>query len=105
MAQIPKNIVEKVLKFIDYLENTQIPVEKAVIFGSYAKGMNNEFSDIDVAIVSSKFEGNRYYDLDKLTDAIFAIDTDISPLPYRPEEFNNSDLFVREILKYGYHVV
>ncbi|MBM2816410.1 MAG: Nucleotidyltransferase protein [Ignavibacteria bacterium] len=51
------------------------------------------------------FEGDRYYDLDKLADARIAIDTDISPLPYRPEDFTVEDLFVKEIIKTGIRIV
>ncbi|MBX3043888.1 MAG: nucleotidyltransferase domain-containing protein [Candidatus Kapabacteria bacterium] len=105
MSEIPEAIIEKIRKFVEYLEKSQIPVEEALIFGSYAKGTYNKWSDIDVAIVSDKFEGSRYYDLEKMTDAIFAIDTDISPLPFRPEDFNTSDLFVKEIMKHSYRIV
>lgn len=105
MSEIPETIIQKIRNFVEYLEKSQIPVEEALIFGSYANGTFNKWSDIDVAIVSSKFEGNRYYDLEKMTDAIFAIDTDISPLPYRPEDFNTNDLFVKEIMKHAYRVV
>lgn len=105
MAKVPQEVIDKVRKFIIYLENSKIPIETALIFGSYAKGTYNKWSDIDVALVSSCFDGNRFKDLDKLTDAVFAIDTDISPLPYRPEDFVSDDLFVKEILTYAYKVV
>ena len=101
MAQVSDEIISKLRKFINYIENSHIHVEQAILFGSYAKGTNNKWSNIDIALVSKDFEGNRYYDLDKLTDACFAIDTDISPLPFRPEDFTTDDLFVREILKDG----
>jgi predicted nucleotidyltransferase len=105
VAQIPEEINKKILKFIDYLEKSGIHIDTAILFGSYAKGSQNKWSDIDLALVSNKFEGNRYYDLDKLTDACFAIDTNISPLPYRPEDFTIDDLFVKEILKSGIRIV
>ena len=105
MAQIPEEINNKIMRFIEFLENTRIHIETAILFGSYAKGSGNEWSDIDLALVSRMFEGNRYYDLDKLADACFAIDTNISPLPYTPDDFTNDDLFVREILKNGIRVI
>jgi predicted nucleotidyltransferase len=104
MVEIPEEISQKINRFIDYLENTGIHIETAILFGSYAKGEQNKWSDIDLALVSKMFEGNRYYDLDKLTDACFAIDTNISPLPYTPDDFNSNDLFVKEILKNGIRV-
>jgi hypothetical protein len=33
------------------------------------------------------------------------IDTSISPLPYRPEDFDESDFFVKEIIKTGIRIV
>jgi predicted nucleotidyltransferase len=105
MVKIPEEIADKIKRFIDLLEKSQIHIEQAILFGSYANGTQNKWSDIDLALVSSNFEGNRYYDLDKLTDAQFMVDTDISPLPYRPEDFTNDDLFVREINKSGIRIV
>lgn len=105
VAQVPEEIIDKIQKFIDFLEKTGIHIEKAILFGSYAKGVYNKWSDIDLALISNVFEGNRYNDLDKLTDACFAIDTNISALPYRPEDFVTDDLFVKEILNYGIRIV
>jgi predicted nucleotidyltransferase len=105
VAQILEEINNKIRNFIDYLEKTGIHIETAILFGSYAKGQQNKWSDIDLALVSKMFEGNRYNDLDKLTDACFAIDTNISPLPYKSEDFNSEDLFVKEILKTGIRII
>jgi len=104
MAQIPDEIKDKIEQFIDFLDNSGINIQTAVLFGSYAKGKQDKWSDIDLALVSSAFEGNRYYDLDKLADACFAIDTNIAPLPFKPEDFTTDDLFVREILKTGIRI-
>jgi len=101
MAQISPQIIARINNFIDYVEQSGIPIEKAILFGSYANGSANKWSDIDLAMVSSKFEGNRYYDLDKLVDARLKVDSDISPLPYNTDDWTNDNLFVKEILKTG----
>lgn len=105
MAQVPKEIIANIQKFIDLVEKSGIHIDKAILFGSYAKGLQNMWSDIDLALVSKNFEENRYYDLDKLVDACFAIDTNIAPLPYKTEDFTTDDLFVKEILKYGIQII
>jgi predicted nucleotidyltransferase len=105
MAKISKEVIDKLHKFIDFVEKQDIHIDSAILFGSYAKGSNNKLSDIDLALVSEMFEGNRYKDLDKLADACIKIDTDISPLPYRPEDFVEDDLFVKEILKTGIRII
>jgi predicted nucleotidyltransferase len=105
MAKVPEEIIVKIQQFIDLVEKSGIHLDKAILFGSYAKGLLNIWSNIDLALVSKNFEGNRYYDLDKLVDACFAIDTNIAPLPYKTEDFTTDDLFVKEILKYGIQII
>ncbi|OGU15751.1 MAG: nucleotidyltransferase [Ignavibacteria bacterium GWB2_35_12] len=105
MAEISSEIKELIHKFIDELEATNIHVQKAVLFGSYARGTNDKWSDIDLAIVSDNFVGNRYYDNEKIRKAKFAVSYELEPLTYRPEEFNESNPFVREILRHGINVI
>lgn len=104
MAKIPEEIENRIPNFIRYLNSNGILIDRAYLFGSYAKGNYDEWSDIDLALISDKFEGNRYKDLDKLTDALIKIDTDISPLPYTHKDFTSDDLFVKEILNTGVRV-
>jgi len=51
MAPIPDKIQVIISDFISKLSK-EIPVRKAMIFGSYAKGSFDEQSDIDVAVFS-----------------------------------------------------
>ena len=104
MAEIPDNIIQIIKRFIDYLEKADMHIQQAILYGSYANGRYNEYSDIDLALVSDKFSGSRFYDLDKLRDARFAVSTDIAPMPYRPEDFIPDNLFVKEILKTGINI-
>jgi predicted nucleotidyltransferase len=105
MYKVPNRITKSIKDYINYLENTNIHIKEAILFGSYAKGNSNEFSDIDLALVSENFTGSRFFDLDTLRDAKFAVNTDISPLPYRPEDFTEDNLFVKEILNYGIRII
>ena len=105
MYQVPNSVTKSINEFIKYLKNTNIHIKEAILFGSYAKGTSNEFSDVDLALVSENFSGSRFFDLDTLREAKFAVNTDISPLPYRPEEFTDDNLFVKEILKYGIRII
>ena len=105
MAKISSNIINILKKFLERLEHENIKVQKAIIFGSYAKGTFNEWSDIDLAIVSDDFVGNRVLDKERMIKSIVDIDTSISPLPYRPEDFDESDLFVKEIIETGVQIV
>jgi predicted nucleotidyltransferase len=104
MAEISDIVKSKIKNFINLLENNNFNIQKAYLFGSYANGKTDEWSDIDLALVSDKFIGDRYLDILSLTDFIYKAGQDISPLPFRSEDFNNS-LFARdEILKKGIQI-
>lgn len=101
MAQVSSEIISIVKIFLERLQKDNIRVSKAILYGSYAKGTNDEWSDIDLAIVSDDFSGNRVLDKERMIKSIVDINTSISPLPYRPEDFDESDLFVKEIIESG----
>lgn len=106
MAQKADRKIEKTVKvYLEQLENIGIHVQQAILFGSYATGKNDEWSDIDLAIVSKDFIGNRFEDRNRMRKVTLKVNSDISPMPYRPEDFNESDYFVREILKTGIRII
>ena len=105
MAQIPTDILAVVRKYIGLLEKNGFHIATAILYGSYAKGTATEWSDIDLALVSDKFEGARFWDKDKIRPFKALTDYRISPLPYRPEDFTPDNLFVREILQTGVRIV
>jgi predicted nucleotidyltransferase len=105
MVEIPDLVSNKIKNFIDLLEKNDIQIQRAYLFGSYANGKADEWSDIDLALVSDKFKGNRFLDLLSLTDYILKAGADISPLPFRNEDFDDS-LFARdEIVKKGIVII
>ncbi len=77
------------------------PIKEAYLFGSYAKGNAREESDIDIAIVSDKFEGNRFMDRLKLGKYILKVSYDIQVHPFSVEDFTEDDPFVKEIKETG----
>lgn len=105
MDKIPNNILTKIKLFISLLENNNIHIKKAILFGSYAKGTFNEWSDIDIALVSDNFQGNRFLDKETLRKFKTQIDYSISPLPFWTEDFDGSNLFVKEIMESGISII
>jgi predicted nucleotidyltransferase len=93
--------VKLVIKYIGELERNKIPIEKAILFGSYAKGYAKEESDIDVALVSEVFSGDRFEDRRKIIPLRRKIDSRIEPLPFKTEDFENGGILVEEIKKTG----
>jgi predicted nucleotidyltransferase len=90
-----------VKRYIAELEKNKIPIKKAIIFGSYARGKAKTESDIDVALVSEVFSGDRFEDRRKIIPLRRGIDNRIEPIPFRPEDFENGGILVEEIRKTG----
>ena len=105
MAQVPDEIMTILKKYVAELERNNIHLKAVVLFGSYATGRYEEFSDIDVALVSDDFQGVRFSDKERIRKSTLATDYRLSPLPFRSEDFKEENLFVKEILKTGVKIV
>ena len=93
--------VEIVERYIEELERNKIHIFEAIIFGSHAKGIAKPESDIDVALISDSFSGDRFEDRRKIVPLRRKIDSRIEPIPFRPEDFNNGGTLAEEIKKTG----
>ncbi len=78
-------------------------IEAVYIFGSYAKGTQNEDSDIDVAIISNDFS-DRIDDMIELLMLKTDIDLRIEPHPFSKGDFDDDNPFVKEIKSTGLKV-
>lgn len=105
MAHISNQIRDIIDKYIRALEKERIHVQRAVLFGSHADGKADEWSDIDIALVSDAFEGDRFDDRSRIRRITLSVSSDLSPLPFRPEDFVPEDPFVKEILEKGVTIV
>lgn len=105
MVQLPIKIRHTVERYLQALNQHQIPITEAVFFGSYARGNETEWSDIDIALVSEIFEGNRIADKDKIRKITLSISSEIEVVPFPPEDFNEQNPFAREILRTGIKLV
>ena len=101
MANIPDKVKKTIDKFLNALLQNDIPIKRAILFGSYARGTQNEWSDIDLAIVSDVFIGNRFDDRKRIRPINLSISADLEVLPYTPEDFTEDDPFVKEIIETG----
>jgi uncharacterized protein len=95
------NELEKIIQiFLDEIQRTY-RLDSAYLFGSYAKGTSNQWSDIDVAIVSPDFSEDLYEERLVLMRLAAEIDDRIEPKPFRPEMFTPIEPLVDEIQKHG----
>jgi len=95
---------EQIRRFLDYLRG-QIVVEKAILYGSSARGPTHVESDIDLAVLSPDFAGlDLFSRLRLLLRAAWKAGTEwIEPIGYTPQEFDasQSGTFVEEIKSHG----
>ena len=101
MAIRKASAIRSIKRYVQELRRHHIPVQEAIIFGSYAKGTPKEESDIDVALISSAFTGDRFEDRRRIVPLRRTIDNRIEPLPFRPEDFSEGGNLVDEIKKTG----
>lgn len=105
MAGIPAEIKKTIDNYLQALRRNKIPIQEAVLFGSYARGAGHKWSDIDIALVSDIFVGDRIDDKDKIRKITLSVSSAIEVIPFSPNDFNAGNPFVKEILRTGIRLV
>ncbi len=105
MADIPNRVQNIISRYLAALKEHGFPIQKAILFGSYAHGKANQWSDIDLALVSDEFEGVRFTDKDKIREITLSISYDLEILLFNPRDFTPSNPLVKEILDTGVSVI
>ena len=90
----------------DYAEDVsrELPVDKALLFGSYAKGYATEQSDVDICFFLKNYNGKRRVDI---IVQILDIDREkycrvgFEPIVFETGEIKNNNPFIKEILATG----
>jgi predicted nucleotidyltransferase len=89
---VEKSIIESVRDYLRRLRANGIDVVFGVIFGSYAQGQANAMSDIDVLVVSSRFDGSRdRNDVNLLWRIAARSDSRIEPVPCGEKQWREDD--------------
>jgi predicted nucleotidyltransferase len=53
---IPLDVKRAIDAYVRVLQADQLPIEQVILFGSYAKGKQNKYSDVDICVISPRFE-------------------------------------------------
>ena len=91
MATLPKELLDIINKYVLKLSK-EIKIDKVILFGSYAKGTNNEDSDVDLAIFSDYFA-----DMDRIEALTFLLlrasefAIDLQPQPFTLADLEDED--------------
>jgi uncharacterized protein len=92
-------VIEKVAQYANLVCN-YFPVKKVILYGSYAKGTAKEYSDIDVAVVVDKIEGDFLEAETRLFNLTHDIETSIEPVLFEDGDTDTGGFF-EEIQKTG----
>ena len=96
----------KLKEYIDVFTKT-IRVDKMILFGSYATGRAHEFSDIDIALISSELNPKKptFVHSIEIKEKANYYDPDLQLFAFSKERFDKEEgvqgSFIREIKKTG----
>jgi len=104
--RIPKKIIKTVENYTQRLsDEKKIPIEKVIIYGSYAKGKAHKWSDVDICIISSKFR-----DPFEAIEFLLAkrnkkeVLIGLEPVGFTKKDFKEGSSLIEEIKKMGVEV-
>lgn len=93
-----KNGLKKILAQFIKKTASKIPIQKIILFGSYANGTPKNHSDVDIAVISVAFKGMNEIErikllLDFAHQIKYKTTIDIETFGYTPEEYENASHF------------
>lgn len=104
MAKKQNKVLNIAKKYVKLLNNQGFDIISAYLFGSYANNKQHEWSDIDLAVISDKFEGVRFNDKEKLRGIYRKVDDRLSILPLNPDSLD--DMFIQsEVIRKGIKII
>ncbi len=97
--------IKKVSDFTQELKSLGIHLRKVILFGSYARNEQRQWSDIDVAIAADEFIGigyndRKFFSMINIKNEYMEIETKTYPTDY----FNEGDPFIDEIKRTGIEI-
>lgn len=85
-------IIEKVNRYLLLLKENGINIDKAFLYGSFAKGEDNANSDIDVLLVSKMFDSSNDKAVGIAWKITRQVDPRIEPYLIGLKKFNNDEI-------------
>ena len=97
-----KAALEALSRFRKAIESQSIRIDKLILFGSYATGVNKEWSDIDVVVISKDFAKKDYWERTEiLSSAIYQVFEPIEAVGVTPEEWEKGVSGIVEYARSG----
>jgi len=99
-------VIDTVRNYAREIRDAGVNLRKVILYGSFAKGTQHEWSDIDVALVADEFTGFAFDDYDLFPHvSIKNPYMWIEPRTYPTDYFIESDPFIEEIKKTGIEII
>ena len=104
--QTDKKIVyQKIQQYIRLLEENQIRIWRLYLYGSYAKNVFNEESDIDLAVFLEKEDLDGFEEDPQLMKLRRKVDIRIEPHPFARSDFDETNPYNKEIIESGERII
>ena len=98
-------VYKKINEYIDVLKKNHILVWRLYLYGSYAKNTYTSESDIDLAIFLEKDDLDGFEEDSKLMKLRRNVDFRIEPHSFAKTDFDETNPYIREIIKTGERII
>lgn len=104
--RIPKKVEKEIERYLGILKEDKLPINKVFLYGSFTRGSQYKWSDIDLCVISPKFkdsfEASQYLWKKR---KIFDINYTNEPVGFTLKDFNDKyNSLASEIKKTGIEV-
>lgn len=102
MVKKRREIKEIIARYIGELDKLGIEVSQVILYGSYAKGTQMEYSDIDVAVISPAFTKLDIFERQEiLSRAHHNFHVPLEPIGLTPKQLEEKQGLVHVIVESG----
>lgn len=85
-------VVDAVRRYLGVLPTVGIHADRAVLFGSFARGEADQYSDIDLVVIAPEFDSGRSFDVVmRLWETTLLADSRIEPIPCGEREWESGN--------------
>lgn len=88
---VDRKVVKAIRRYLEVLNEHGIKAEKAILFGSHARGEARKDSDIDILVLAKEFDKNRWKKDSLMWRLVRKADITIQPIPCGVKQFIEDD--------------
>jgi len=89
---VEKSIIEIIKKYLELLKDEGVIIDRAFLYGSYAKNQFNSESDIDLMLVSGVIDSSNDNIIGKIWALTQKVNSRIEPFLVSADNFYNDDV-------------